>query len=108
MTCSPRSDNPLERATSYLAEYVGWLEREYDSPSISHPSHLLRDRWYIRRVFDLHQLISVLGLPVQEIAEKLRFLSQDLERSGLNPVDHEKHISHFLSSWAKYGPVAES
>ncbi|KAI5456369.1 hypothetical protein BGZ63DRAFT_496357 [Mariannaea sp. PMI_226] len=97
------TQDPVKEVKSDLARYVAWLEYEYDSKrtNILHASK--RDDWYSRRLPWVYRLTNVLEIPVREVAdEALQLLSKDPLEEGLQPVNHKKKITHFLSSWAAF------
>lgn len=100
VTYPPR--NLVRDAVSEIAQYVGWLEHEYNTKSEPLINTSAREDWYLRRLSWVHRLIHVLEIPVQEVAKDIRLPSNESAESGFNPMDNEEHIEHFLSSWARF------
>lgn len=86
-----------------MGNYAIWLEHEYSRSTTSPFGKFQREGWYERRISWFVELMDVMQVPADEIAQKMSVTTITETRS--EKVDRTGAIDHFLASVRKNGFV---
>lgn len=92
--------DPLMDFKSSIVLYLLLLEQEYHRGCTSYREDSRREAWYLRRVWWLHQLCSIMEIPVSELIQGMRSVDLSTIESPHGSMDVSKCVEHFRSSMA--------
>ncbi|KAJ0416246.1 hypothetical protein BJY00DRAFT_317017 [Aspergillus carlsbadensis] len=84
--------------TKYMAEYIIWLEHQYNRSEASGEAETQRRAWYERRLAWFTELMEVMEVDAQTLAKELEYYIQRGSWEEPNIPDRKRIVRHFLTS----------
>jgi hypothetical protein len=100
MSCNDLALSPYSISRS-MAGYAFWLEHEYSRIKTFPFTRLQREGWYERRISWFVELMDVMKVPADEIAQ--RMMETNITETRSEKIDRGGIIDHFLASVRKNG-----